>query len=84
MALIFAIFGYLLAIVLAAPSIQPFLIRSGLPFWIMVMGIPIAAFTSMFPIDPDAGMIYIVFGGSNAILYGILGLLIGKYREKRA
>jgi hypothetical protein len=82
-ALFFAIVGYVLAIVFAAPFSQPFLIRSGLPSWMGILAIPIVAYTSSFPIDPDAGMIYIIFGGSNAILYGIVGLVIGKYREKR-
>ena len=81
MALIFAVFGYLLAIIIAAPVLQPFMIRSGIPFWIVVLTIPIVAATSMVPIDPDPGMIYVIFGGSNAILYGIVGLLIGNYIE---
>ena len=83
-ALLFAIAGYALGIILTAPFLQPFLIRSGLPSWVGILVIPIVAYTSRFSIDPDAGMIYILFGGSNAILHGIAGLLIGKYREHRA
>jgi hypothetical protein len=81
MALIFAAFGYTLAVTVAAPAIQPFLIRSGVPFWVGVLAIPIVAVTSLAPVDPDAVMIYVVFGGSNAVLYGIAGLLIGDYIE---
>jgi len=81
-ALIFAAIGYALAVVFASSFLQAPLIRSGLPSWVSVLVIPIVAYTSRFPIDPDAGMIYILFGGRNAILYGIVGLLIGTARSK--
>lgn len=80
MALIFAAFGYTLAVTVAGSVLQPFLIRSGMS-WVAILAIPIVTVTSLAPIDPDASMIYVIFGGSNAILYGIVGLLIGDYIE---
>jgi hypothetical protein len=70
MAFICAALGYLLTILIAVPSAQSFLINNSVPFGMLMLLIPITDLTSMLPIDPDAGMIYLIFGGSNAILYG--------------
>ena len=78
MAAAFAIVGYLLAIAVASPPLNHLL-----PTWIDMICVPIAILTSMLPIDPDAGMIWIIFGGSNAVIYGIIGLLFGNHLENR-
>jgi hypothetical protein len=80
-AAIFGSAGYLVATLLAAPSLQSIWKDMNISFGMTVLLAPAVGLASVASIDPDAGLIYGVIGVSNFLLYGFIGLQLGARRE---
>jgi hypothetical protein len=81
LAAIFGSVGYLVAVLLADPSLQSDWSDVHISFGMTVLLAPAVGLASVALIDPSAGLIYGVIGVSNFLLYGFVGLQIGARRE---
>jgi hypothetical protein len=76
---LFALLGYVLAV---AARIAP--VSWGIPTILIRVLIPVTNYTMQFPIDPDWPFVALFMGPTNAVLYGLVGLLIGQAILSRA
>jgi hypothetical protein len=80
-AAIFGSLGYLVAVLLVYPSLQSVWIELHISFGMAVLLAPAVGLARVASIDPDAELIFGVIGISNFLIYGFIGLQIGKRRE---
>jgi hypothetical protein len=80
-AAIFGSIGYLVAILLGNPSLQYIWQELHVSFGMVVLLAPAVGIATVALLDPNPGMIYGVFGITNFLMYGFVGLQIGIRRE---
>jgi hypothetical protein len=56
----------------------PITSRFSPPFAVLRILVPILNITAQYPVDPDWPAILLFFAPINAVLYGVMGLVIGE------
>jgi hypothetical protein len=73
--------GYLIAILLADPSLQTAWMALHISFGMAVLLAPAVGLARVASIDPDTFTIYGLIGLSNFLLYGFVGFQLSRRRE---
>jgi hypothetical protein len=54
-----------------------------IPLWVMETLAPMVGLTSLVPVDPDLGVALGIWGPFNAVVYGLVGLVIAQKQIER-